>query len=148
MAVCCTTGLCTAYVQQITSSTRSGLARPGCPTTFTFVKVKLWALNLLSQKHGLEFVRQPTKVKVVGLPGLARPSVSSNVLYISCTQTSFATDCRTCVLQCTVYCRIAEQFKSDDEVKVSDKTKDVDATEEVYFCLENWTNFDREFLGS
>ena len=53
-----------------------------------------------------------------------------------------------CVLQCTVYCHIAEQFKSDDEVKISDQTKDVDATEKVHICLENQTNFYREFLAS
>ena len=87
-------------------------------------------------------------MKVVGLPGLARPSVSSDVLYISCTQTSLATDCCTCVLQCTVYCCIAEQFKSDDEVKISDQTKDADVTEKVHICLENQTNFDREFFDS
>ena len=52
------------------------------------------------------------------------------------TQTSFATDCHTHVLQCTVYCRIAE-------VKISDQTKDVDPTEKVHISLENQTNIDR-----
>ena len=43
-------------------------------------------------------------------------------------------------------CIIAEEFKSDDEVKT--ETKDADVTEEVYIFLENRTNFDRELLGS
>ena len=41
---------------------------------------------------------------------------------------------------------IAEEFKSDDDVKT--ETKDADVTEEVYIFWENWTNFDCEFLGS
>ena len=83
-------------------------------------------------------------MKVVGLPGLARPSVSSDVLYINCTHT----DVHVYSVQCTVYCSIAEEFKSDDEVKISTETKDAEATEEVYICLEIQTNFDRELLGS
>ena len=43
---------------------------------------------------------------------------------------------------------MAEQFKSDDDVKISADTEDVDVTEEVHNILENRTNFDREFLGS
>ena len=86
-------------------------------------------------------------MKVVGLPGLARPSVSSDVLYINCRQTSFATDWCRCV-QCTVYCSIAEEFKSDDKVNISIESKDAEATEEVYIFLENRTNFDCELLGS
>ena len=51
---------------------------------------------------------------------------------------------------CTVNsnCSIAEEFKSDDEVNITTKTKDADVTEEVYIFLENRTNFDRELLGS
>ena len=51
---------------------------------------------------------------------------------------------------CTVNsnCSIAEEFKSDDEVKISTETKDAEATEEVYIFLENRTNFDCELLGS
>ena len=45
-------------------------------------------------------------------PGLGFQSV---VLYINCT-----------------YCSIAEEFKSDDEVKITTETKDADVTEEVY----------------
>ena len=45
-------------------------------------------------------------------------------------------------------CSIAEEFKSDDEVKVSTETKDAGVTEEVYIFMENRTNFDRELLGS
>ena len=51
-------------------------------------------------------------------------------------------------VQSTVYCSIAEEFKSDDEVKVSTETKDAGVTEEVYIFMENRTNFDRELLGS
>ena len=49
---------------------------------------------------------------------------------------------------CTVYCSIAEEFKSDDEVKITTETKDADVTEEVYIFLENRTIFDRELFGS
>ena len=69
---------------------------------------------------------------------LVRPSVSSDLLY---------THWRTSV-QFTVYCSIAEEFKSDDVVKITTETKDADVTEEVYIFLENRTNFDRELLGS
>ena len=51
-------------------------------------------------------------------------------------------------VQSTVYCSIAEEFKSDDEVKVSTETKVAGVTEEVYIFMENRTNFDRELLGS
>ena len=51
---------------------------------------------------------------------------------------------------CTVNsnCSIAEEFKSDDVVKITTETKDADVTEEVYIFWENQTNFDRELLGS
>ena len=51
---------------------------------------------------------------------------------------------------CTVNsnCSIAEEFKSDDVVKITTETKDADVTKEVYIFLENWTNFDHELLGS
>ena len=50
---------------------------------------------------------------------------------------------------CTVNsnCSIAEELKSDDEVNITTETKDADVTEEVYFFLENRTNFERELLG-
>ena len=51
-------------------------------------------------------------------------------------------------VQSTVYCSIAEEFKSDDEVKVSTETKDAGVREEVYIFMENRTNVDRELLGS
>ena len=51
-------------------------------------------------------------------------------------------------VQSTVYCSIAEEFKSDDEVNISTESKDAEATEEVYIFLENRTNFDCELLGS
>ena len=47
-----------------------------------------------------------------------------------------------------IECSTAEEFKSDDKVKVSTKTKDAEATEEVYIFWKNRTNFDRELLGS
>ena len=46
------------------------------------------------------------------------------------------------------YINIAEQFKSDDEFKISAETEDVDVTEEVHHISENRTNFDRDFLSS
>ena len=39
---------------------------------------------------------------------------------------------------------IAEEFKTDDEVKT--ETKDADVTEEVYIFWENRTNFDCKLL--
>ena len=58
---------------------------------------------------------------------LARPTVSSDVLYINCTHTRLA-------YMCTVNsnCSIAEEFKSDDEVNISIETKDTDVEEEAY----------------
>ena len=56
--------------------------------------------------------------------------------------------CTVYSVQSTVYCSIAEEFKSDDEVKVSTETKVAGVTEEVYIFLENRTNFDRQLLGS
>ena len=81
-------------------------------------------------------------MKVVELPGQAK--------HLYCTVHTvhkLYTHWRTCVY-CTVYCSIAEEFKSDDEVNISTESKDAEATEEVYIFLENRTNFYCELLGS
>ena len=46
-----------------------------------------------------------------------------------------------------MYCSIAKQIKSDDNVEIVADTKNVDATEEVHHFSENRTNFGRKFLG-
>ena len=61
---------------------------------------------------------------------------------------TFAHNQSTKHVHCTVYCSIVEQFKYDDEVKISTETEEVDVIEEVHHISENRTNFDREFLGS
>ena len=67
-------------------------------------------------------------------------------MYSYCTQTSFARLAYKCTVN--INCSIAEEFKSDDVVKITTETKDADVTDEVYIFLENRTNFDRELLGS
>ena len=56
---------------------------------------------------------------------------SGKAFVLYCTVHKLYTHWHTCV-QCTVYCSIAEEFRSDDEVNISTESKDAEATEEVY----------------